>query len=354
MKYYLSSSPFVYPYRTIFKLNILNKKIVGRASWKLGLPCRKCIQMFSLKIKTNTTGTFRVWCTESRFSAHRLVLWIKEIWIFRCFESWYPVEPSHLGAGPWITISVWLHCHLVVRGTGLLIEVDDFQVSGDLIKEVFLCKSKRDFYSRWLQRPNKSCHLSFLMCSFAKASWFPLIKISGICILRWGIKGAGYLKNKDGSVFSRRPSAFLNGSLDPFHDFKTESPLPHRRGIGYLPFVWPHGSENTLTEVTMPFWLSQAWDNEQQTIGDTSYTTSSSELPLEKELLGEGGNQFCGSSACPKSQNKDHPRRWLKILPSQGKKSVDASRGDTGPSSSGCSKQSWDMKSSSYFNKSFI
>lgn len=232
MKYYLSSSPFVYPYRTIFKLNILNKKIVGRASWKLGLPCRKCIQVFSLKIKTNTTGTFRVWCTESRFSAHRLVLWIKEIWIFRCFESWYPVEPSHLGAGPWITISVWLHCHLVVRGTGLLIEVDDFQVSGDLIKEVFLCKSKRDFYSRWLQRPNKSCHLSFLMCSFAKASWFPLIKISGICILRWGIKGAGYLKNKDGSVFSRRPSAFLNGSLDPFHDFKTESPLPHRRGIG--------------------------------------------------------------------------------------------------------------------------
>lgn len=153
-----------------------------------------------------------------------LVLWIKETWIFRCLESWHPVEPSYTEAGPWITISVWLHCHLVVRGTSLLIEMDDFQVNDNVMKELFLCKSKRDFYRRWLPKPNKSCHLSFLMYSFPKASWCSLIKTSGICILRFGIKGVVYLKIKDGLVIScglDSLSEWKPGSLPQFQNKST-------------------------------------------------------------------------------------------------------------------------------------
>lgn len=84
-----------------------------------------------------------------------------------------------LRPGTWITISMWLYCHLVARTISLLIKMDNFQVRGNFISERFRCKNKNEFHTRWLKRPNKSRYLPS-MCSLAKASWFSLVKTSAV------------------------------------------------------------------------------------------------------------------------------------------------------------------------------
>lgn len=117
------------------------------------------------------------------FSTDMPVLSIKETGLSGCrrgLETTLLPKALLVGKKPWKNINTWLHCHLVVSTISLLIKMDDFQVRGNFIKECLLCKRKKEFYTSWLKRPNKTCYFSS-MHSFAKALWFFLIKTSSVC-----------------------------------------------------------------------------------------------------------------------------------------------------------------------------